>query len=93
MERQFGILGEAFEKEFEECVDVLSNDRAVVDCRSVISVGETNVDGLVEEDDVGLGIPAEFVESYILSAVCDSAGTEFEEQTCGRGAAWSAVEP
>lgn len=74
----FGILREPVEEEFQECVDIFTCNRAGIDRSTVISVRVTNIDRLIEEDDVGMAIPAVGVACGVLSVVGDVAWPEFE---------------
>jgi len=93
MERLLRVLWVAREEQLEERVHVLARDRARVDSGPVIGVGESDVDGLVEEDDVRVGVPAEWVVRDIGTVLADGARSELEEEAGGRGATRSAVEP
>ena len=70
------VLGELLEEEGEQGVDVLACSDGVGD--AVAGVREADVDGLVEEDDVRVGVPAVFVVGEVAPFVCDAAWAEFE---------------
>jgi hypothetical protein len=50
-----GVLGELLEEECQQGVDVLAGGCGVADRASAVRVA--NVDGLIEEDDGGVGVP------------------------------------
>jgi hypothetical protein len=50
-----GVLGELLKEESQEGIDILAGGRSVAD--RAAAVGVANVDGLVEEDDGGVGVP------------------------------------
>jgi hypothetical protein len=93
MERLSGVFGKAAEEEFHESVNILSSDRARVDSTAIFRVRESNVNGLVEEDDVCVGIPAVRVKSRVGALVSDVTRTKFEQKASGGATSWTAVEP
>lgn len=50
------VFGKLFEEEGEESVNVFAGGDGVGDGGA--AVGEADVDGLIEEDDAGVGVPA-----------------------------------
>lgn len=60
MEGLLGVLGEFFEEEREQGVDVFSSGEGVGNRAG--AVGVADVDGLIEEDDGGVGVPGVRVE-------------------------------
>lgn len=54
MEGSLGVLWEAREEQLEEGIHILSGHGTTVDLGTVIGVGVSNVDGLVEEEDVAV---------------------------------------
>ena len=61
VERRLGVFWEASEEQLEEGIHVLSSCGASVDCGTVIRVGVSDVDELVEEKDIAVRIPRVFV--------------------------------
>lgn len=93
MERLIGILGVASEEKFEEGVNVLPGNRTCVDGGAVRGVGVTDVDGLVQEDDVSILVPTVRVMSRVETVVGDTAWAKLEEESSGRRAPRTPVEP
>lgn len=89
MERHLRVLREPVDEELDEGVHVLTCYRARVDRAFPVAV--TDVDGLIQEDHVRVAIPAIRVVCGALAVVADAAGTELEEQSSGRAAAWTSV--
>lgn len=56
VEWQRGVLRESVKEQLEERVNVRGCDRCVAD--GAVAVGIPDVNGLVEEDDVRVGVPA-----------------------------------
>lgn len=71
------ILRETLEENLEKGVDILAGDRASVNSRPVIRVGEPNLHRLVEEKHVGVVIPAVGVICDFLSAIGYGTRAEF----------------
>jgi hypothetical protein len=57
----------------QECVYVFAGDRAGGDCVAIVSEGIYHVNGLVEEGDTGIGVPAVRFQRRISPLVYDSA--------------------
>ena len=57
MEGCLGVCREASEEQLEEGVHVLSSCGASVDGGTVIRVGVSDIDGLVEEKDIAVRVP------------------------------------
>lgn len=85
-----GVFGEGLEEQGKEGIDVFAGGDGVGDGRA--AVGKAGIDGLIEEDDASVGVPAvgvlDDVEIFI-----NERGTKFEEEPGEGGAAWSAVDP
>lgn len=71
-----GVFRECLEKEGEEGVDVFTGGDGVGDGGA--AVGEAGVDGLVKEDDAGVGVPAVGIWDNVKVFV-DGRRAEFEE--------------
>lgn len=84
------VLGKLCEKEGEESVDVLSSGNGVGDGGT--AVGKADIDGLVQENDAGVGVPAVGV-GYNFEITVDGRRAEFEEKASKGGAAWAAIKP
>ena len=81
MEVRIGVFGEPREEKLEERIHVFTRLRAPVDYRSVcVLVGEPDADGLIDEEDVKVIVPAVWVPCNILSVIRDLARPEFEQQ-------------
>lgn len=93
MERLSGVFGEAAEEELHECINVFSSHRARVDGAPVFRVRIPDVDRLVEEDHVSVGIPAVGVKRRVGASVRDITRTELEQETSGGAASWAAIKP
>lgn len=85
-----GILRELLEEEGEKGKDVFAGGDSVGDGGA--AVGEANVDGLVEKDDTGVGIPAVGVVDEV-EILIDGCRTEFKEKTGEGGTARATVDP
>lgn len=85
-----GVLWELFEEEGQQGIDILAGGRGVADRAS--AVGIANVDGLVEEDDRGIGVPRVLVVDD-LDVVVNRGRAQLEEETGQGRAARAAVEP
>jgi hypothetical protein len=79
MERLVGVLREAREEELEERIHVLRRLVCGRDRRgqAVVCIGEADLDGLVEEDDVRVRIPALLVKFCAIPSVDDTTGPQF----------------
>lgn len=88
-----GVLREAAEEELEERVDVLARDGSGADGCALVCVREADVDGLVEKDDVGVGVPGVLVIGNVGTAVGNGARAELEEKTGGGRTARTAIKP
>lgn len=93
VEWRAGVIGIPLQEQLHESIHVLCSDGASADRRAVRGVRITDVDRLVQEDHVGVGVPTVFVVSHVVSFIRDAARTEFKQQTGHRAASWSAVEP
>ena len=93
VEGKVGVLRVTRKEELEEGIHVLASDGTCVNLGSVRAVRVADVDGLVEEDDVGVRVPAELVEGRVLALVGDPAWPELEHQTGHGAAARTAVQP
>ena len=58
---RLGVFWEASEEQLEEGIHVLSSRGASVNRGTVIRVGVSDVDGLVEERDIAVRVPRVFV--------------------------------
>jgi len=67
MERRIGILGEPVQEHFKKGVDIFSRDGRGRHRGAAVGVRVAYIDGLVEEDDVGVGVPAVRVESGVMA--------------------------
>jgi len=80
MEVRIGVLGEAREEELEERVHVFARLPAPVDFRSIrVLVGEPDANGLIDEEDIKVLVPAVWVPCNVLAAVRDPAWSDFEQ--------------
>lgn len=93
MERKGRVFGETGEEEFEERIHVLARDWAGVDGTPVLNVGVSHIDGLVEENNVGIRVPAVGVLSRAGAVVGDAAWAKLEEQTRGGAATRTTIKP
>jgi hypothetical protein len=84
VQRDLLELREAFIEQLEERVDVLR--RVLRVGNRLVAVRVTDLDGRVEEDDVGRLSPRVRVEGDVLALVGDGARTQLEEETGGGGA-------
>lgn len=93
MERLRGVFREAIEEELHECVNILSSDRARVDGAAIFRVRISDVDGLVKEDHIGVGIPAVWIVRRVGALVGDAAWTKLKQKASRRTAPRATVEP
>ena len=73
MEGHAHVFRLVLQEELDERVDIFGCDRAGVHRQAVIRVGVADVDGLVEEDHVGVHVPAVLVVCDVLAFVYDVA--------------------
>lgn len=92
MEGQRGVFGELGHEELQESIDILGSGGGVVDGLSV-GIRVADLDRLIKEDHVGVGVPAVRIRFGRRSVLCDVARTELEQETGGARAAGTAVEP
>ena len=57
MEGSFGVFREPGEEQLEEGIYILSSCGATIDLGTVIGVGVSDIDGLVEEEDIAVCVP------------------------------------
>ena len=81
MEWLGGILGETVEEKLHERVNVLPCNRTGVYGVAILIVGVTDLNWLVEEDDVGVLVPTVWIVCRVMTLICDAAGSELEEET------------
>lgn len=80
VEGRFSVLGVPHEEELEERVDVHARGGARVHAGPVGGIRESDVHGLVEEDDVRARVPAMGVVGHVLAIVRNATGTQLEEK-------------
>ncbi len=93
MERKFGVFWEAVQEELEESVDVFSSHGAGVNVGVAVRIRVTNVDRLVEEDDVGMGVPTVFVVRRVATVLANSTRSKLKEKSRCRATTRTAVQP
>ena len=86
----FGILWELFEKECEKSVDVFRGSDSVGD--AVGRIRKPDVNGLVEEDYIGVAVPAIVIVNHV-SLLVNAGWAKFQEETGQGRASRAAVEP
>lgn len=84
------ILRELLEEESHQGVDVLASCYSVAN--RAATVGVTDVDGLVKEDDGGVGVPRKGVE-FSVDLLVDKGWAKLHEKTSQRRAARATVQP
>lgn len=85
-----GILGELFEEEGKQGIDVLASSDRVTDSR--VAVGVTDIDRLVEEDHGRVGVPSVVIVDR-LDLLVDAARAELHEKTGEGRASRATVQP
>ena len=80
VEGRLGVLWEASEEQLEEGIYVLSSCGASVDRGTVIRVGISDVDGLVEEKDIAVRVPRVFIVRH-ARFIGDLTRAQLEEQS------------
>lgn len=93
MEGKGRVFGETGEEELQERIHVLARDWASVDGTSVLDVRVSHIDGLVEEDNIGVRVPAVGVLGRAGAVIGDAARTKLKEQTRRRAAARATIKP
>lgn len=83
MEGGFGVLWETLEEQLEEGIHIFSSRGTTVNLGTVIGIGISDVDGLIEEENVAVRIPRVLVVRH-ARFVDDLTGTQFKEQSRGR---------
>ena len=81
MEGCLRIFGVTVQEEFQERVDIVSCNGTGANRGTVVRVRKSNVDGLVQEDDVGVRVPRVRVVFQSLSFFINSARTQLEEES------------
>jgi len=84
------ILRELLKEESQECINILSCRGSALS--GSIRVRVPDIDGLVQEDDTGVGVPGEAVVFWLGVAI-DGGRAKLHEQTSHGRAAWATVEP
>lgn len=85
-----GVFGELLKEKSKKGIDILCSSARLTD--GVTAIGETDIDGLVKEDNRGVGVPGVGVVNG-LNVLADRAGSELEEKTGQGGASWTTVQP
>jgi co-chaperonin GroES (HSP10) len=80
MERCLGVLWETSEEQLEEGIYILSSYGATVNRGTVVRVGVSDVDGLVEEEDIAVRVPRVLVILH-ASFIGDLTGAQLKEQS------------
>jgi hypothetical protein len=80
VERLRGVFRESTKEQFKECVNIFAGSRASVYSCSIVRIGVTNVDRLVEENYIGVGIPAGGIVSRVFALVSDPTGSKFKQK-------------
>jgi len=93
MEGKGRVLRETREEEFQERIHVLARDWAGVDGTSILDVRVSYINGLVEEYNVGIRVPAIRVRSRGGAVIGNATGAKLEEKTCGGAAARATIKP
>lgn len=73
MEWQIRVLRELVQEQLKECIYIFPSCGAIVHRGPVVGIGEAVVDWLIEEDDVGVGVPAVGVVGRVATRVGDRA--------------------
>ena len=84
------VFGELLEEEGEKSINILGRSARLAD--RVTTVGETDIDGLVEEDNGGVRVPGVRVIDG-LDVLADGAWSELEEKSGQGRASWSTIQP
>ena len=85
-------LGNWFRKSSRKA-DVFPSELAGIDFAAVLRIGETDVDRLVKENDIGVRVPAVGIEGHIMTAIRNTARTKLEEQPSGGTTARASIQP
>lgn len=85
-----GILGELFEEEGKQGIDVLASSDRVADSR--VTVGVTDIDRLVKEDHGRVGVPSVVIVDR-LDLLVDAARAKLHEKTGEGRAPRATVQP
>jgi hypothetical protein len=85
-----GVLGELFEEQGQQSIDVLASSDGVTDTAAAVRVA--NIDGLVQEDHGSIGVPGVVVVDKLDLAV-HRARAKLQEETGQRRAAGATVQP
>ena len=83
MERLSRILGESVEEKFKEGVNILASHWTGVDGLAVVGVGISNVDGLIQKNDICISIPTVRIPGCVAAIVSDPARPKLEQQPSG----------
>lgn len=92
VERLGRVLGVLCKEQAQKGVEVLGGDSAGPNSVST-GVGVTGADGLVDEDDGGVGVPCVWVANRLKVTVGDAGRTKLLEETNEGAAARTAVQP
>lgn len=85
-----GIFRELLEEQGEQSVDIFASGNSVANAGS--TVGVSDVDGLIQEDHGGVGVPREIVVDN-LNLLVNGARSKLHEETSQRGATGTTIQP
>jgi hypothetical protein len=75
------VLRETFEEQLKERMNIFSSDGTSANGSAVFGVRVPNVNWLIEENNICMGVPAEGVMSSVEAVLSNAAGPKFEQQS------------
>ena len=93
VERLLRVFGETVQEKLQKDIDIFRSELARFHLAAILGIRETDVNGLVEEDDIGMSVPAVGIKRRIMTTIRDTAGTKLEQKPSRGATARTAVQP
>ena len=93
VERLLRVFGETVQEKLQKAIDIPRSALARIYAVAILGIRKANVDRLIKENDVRMGIPAVRIERHIVTAIGDTAWTKLEQKSTSGSTARTAVQP
>ena len=93
MESLHRVFGESVQEKLQKAIDIPRSALASIYVIAILGIRKANVDRLIKEDDVCMGIPAIGIERHIATAIRDPAWAKLEKKSTGGSTPRTAVQP